>query len=191
MKKLTSVFAILLIEHGLRAQSVSFELNTSPSADFTFNTITKYLNGIIIPNAVTLYVVADSTQWDLYVGTTTVTPGTWDNSQYYSTAGNSFPPVSILQAAFRNSDNTSQITGYIGLQDIATSTLDIIGNHNSAPDPAVHCADASHVGTNTTGTYINDPQCYEFHVDFRIVPGLSYRAGLYSLRVDFIIARDL
>jgi hypothetical protein len=173
------------------AQSVSFELKTNPTVDFTFNTIYKYMNGIIIPNAITLNIDAIGTQWDMYVGTTTATAGTFDNIQYYASAGNGFPPVGLLQVAFRNSSSTSQISGYVPLQDISTTTLDIIGNHLTAPDPAINCADPMHQGTNTAGDYLTDPQCYQFKVDFRIVPGLTYRAGLYNVRVDIIIARDL
>src|SRR5436190_12787116 len=107
----------------LSAQTVSFELKTTPSIEFTFNTIEKYLNGIIIPNVVTLNVVATGTQWDLYVGSITANAGTWDNTQYYAVTGDGFPPVNILQVAFRNSSNTSLITGYVPMQDIATTTL--------------------------------------------------------------------
>jgi len=175
----------------LNAQSVNFDFKSNPGADFTFNTMSKYTNGIIIPNAVTLDVVAINTQWDLYIGSTTVTAGTWDNVQYYCSTGNGFPPVNILQVAVRNASSTSQIPGYVPMQDINTTTIDIIGNHNTAPDPSVHCSDPVHQGTNTAGTYVTDPQCYQFSVDFRIVPGINYKAGLYTLRVDIIVARDL
>ena len=191
MRKLTCCFIFTFMLMKVSAQSVNFEFKTNSGVDFTFNTITKYLNGIIIPNAVTLDVVAIGTQWDLYVGTTTITPGTWDNIQYYSSTGNGFPPVGLLQIAVRNASNTSQISGYIPMHDIATTSVDIIGNHLTAPDPPVNCADVAHQGTNTAGSYTSDPQCYQFNIDFRIVPGLNYIAGQYSLRVDFIIARDL
>lgn len=194
MRKLLACFFFIFMSMNasvINAQSVNFDFNSNPGVDFSFNTIAKYTNGIIIPNAVTLDVVATGTQWDLYVGTTTVTAGTWDNTQYYSPTGNGFPPVGLLQIAVRNAGNTSQLTGFVPLQDIATSTLNIIGNRNSAPDPPIHCSDAVHQGTNTAGSYITDPQCYQFNIDFKIVPGLNYKAGIYTLRVDFILARDL
>lgn len=90
-----------------------------------------------------------------------------------------------------NLSNTPQISGYVPMQNIATSTLDIIGNHLSAPDPAVNCSDLVHVGTNTAGTYAVDPQCYQFRVDLKVVPGIVYRPGLYTLQIEFIIAQDL
>jgi hypothetical protein len=175
----------------LKAQTVSFELKTNPSIDFTFNTIEKWQNGIIIPNVVTLNVVATGTQWDMYVGSITTSAGTWDNTQYYCATGNGFPPVNILQVAFRNSSSTSLITGYVPMQDISSTTLDVIGDHNNTPDLPIHCSDPIHKGTNTAGSYLIDPQCYQFKVDFRVVPGLNYRAGLYTMTVEIIIAPDL
>jgi len=186
--------ALLLLLNLFRTeaqQSVNFELKTSPSIDFTFNTITKYQTGITIPNAVTLNVDAIGTQCDLYVGTITTNAGTWDNTKYYTATGNGFPSVGLLQVAVHNSGSTSQLTGFVPLQDIATTNIDIIGNHLSAPDPAIHCADVSHQGTNTAGEYLTDPQCYQFKADFKITPGLNYKAGMYTLQVEFIIARDL
>jgi len=185
------LFAFMLMSAVLRAQTVSFELTTSPSIDFIFNTIEKYQNGIIISNAVTLNVVATGTQWDLYVGSITATAGTWDNTQYYCSTGDGFPPVDILKVAFRNSGSTPLLTSYQPMQDIATTTLDMIGDHNQAPDPPINCSDVNHKGTNTEGSYLTDPQCYRFNVDFRIVPGLTYRAGVYTLSVEIVIAPDL
>jgi hypothetical protein len=175
----------------MNGQSVSFDIVTNPSIEFTFNSINKYQNGIIIPNAVTLNIVATGTNWDLYTGSTTSTAGVWDNVQYYSNVGDGFPSVGLLQVAFRNTSSTSQITGYVPMEDIGTTTLDVIGNHSSSPDPTVNCSDVVHQGTNSPGTYVTDPQCYTFKVDFKIVPGLTYRAGVYNLRVDIILAPDL
>jgi hypothetical protein len=186
------ILACLLMNISfLDAQTVSFELKTTPSVDFTFNTIAKYQNGIIIPDVVTLNIVATGTQWDLYAGSITATAGTWDNTQYYCATGDGFPPVDILQVAFRNSSSTSLITGYVPMQDLATTNLNFIGDHNLAPDSPINCTDVNHKGTNTAGTYLTDPQCYQFKVDFRIVPGLNYRAGSYNLTVEIIIAPDL
>jgi hypothetical protein len=191
-QKLRAVLILFLLHCSWSfGQGVAFELKSNPSVDFTFNTIEKYTKGITIRDAVILDVVANGTQWDMYVGSVTSAAGTWDNVQYYSATGDGAPPVGLLQVQFRNSSSTPLITGFVPMQDLSTSTLDIIGNHNSAPDPPVNCADASHKGTNTAGTYVTDPQCYRFKVDFRIVPGLSYRAGLYNAEVDIIIARDL
>ena len=173
------------------AQAVNIDLASSTNVDFTFDNINKLTYGIVLPNAITLNVEAVGTKWDLYVGTVTTIAGTWDNAIYYTSTGNGSIPVGILQMRVHNLSNTPQISGYVPMQNIATSTLDIIGNHLSAPDPAVNCSDLVHVGTNTAGTYAVDPQCYQFRVDLKVVPGIVYRPGLYTLQIEFIIAQDL
>ena len=34
-------------------------------------------------------------------------------------------------------------------------------------------------------------QCYQFRVDLKVVPGMNYRPGLYTMQIEFIIAPDL
>ncbi len=191
VRVLLLTLAIFLHGHLLRAQTVSVDLATPANLEFTFNTINKLINGIVIPNAIVLNVEATGGQWDLYVGSVTTIAGTWDNAQYYTTSGNGAPPVNLLQMRVHNLTGTPQISGYVPMQDIATSTLDIIGNHLSAPDPAVNCGDIIPVGTNTPGSYTTDPQCYQFKVDLKMAPGTLYRPGLYTMQIEYIIAEDL
>jgi hypothetical protein len=188
---LIAIAFILLMRTGTYAQTVSIDLATPSTVEFTFNTINKLLYGIVIPNAIVLNIEATGGQWDLYVGSVTTIAGTWDNAQYYTTSGNGAPPVNLLQMRVHNLSNTPQISGYVPIQDIATSTLDIIGNHLSAPDPAINCGDIIPVGTNTPGSYTTDPQCYQFRVDLKMAPGTIYRPGLYTLQLEYIIAEDL
>ena len=185
------IVATLLANNKIFAQAVNIDLAASPNVDFTFDTMKKLTFGIVIPNAITLNVEAVGTQWDLYVGSVTTIPGTWDNAIFYTTTGNGAVPVNLLQMRVHNLSNTSQISGYVPIQDISVSTLDIIGDHFTAPNPAVNCGDIIPTGTNTPGTYVTDPQCYQFRVDLKIVPGIVYRPGLYTLQIEYIIAEDL
>lgn len=186
------VFIAFLFTGAIKANAqVNIDLATSPTVDFTFDNIQKITYGIVIPNAITLNIEAVGMQWDLYVGSVTTVPGTWDNAIFYTTTGNGAPPVSMLQMRVHNLRNTQQISGYVPMQDISVSTLDIIGDHTNAPDPTVNCGDVVPVGTNAPGTYITDPQCYQFRVDLKIVPGITYRPGLYTLQIEYIIAEDL
>lgn len=169
----------------IHAQSVSFELKTSPTISFDFNSIQDYENGITIMNAVTLNIEAVGTQWDLYVGATTTVAGSWDVTSTYSTTG-SLPGVNILELNFRNLSNTSLQTGFFPLTDISTPTY-IIGT-SAAPDIGISCPNQ---GTNTAGSYLTNPNCYSFDVDLRINPGFTYRPGLYELRIDYVIVQDL
>lgn len=185
-------FGLLLLVSAVpcRSQSVDVSLASATNVEFTFDTFQKLMNGIFIANAITLNIEATGTQWDLYMGSVTTTPGVWDNIQYYGTSGNAAPNVDLVKVRVHNLSNTPVMSGFVGLQDVATSTMDIIGNRN-ALDPAVYCSDASPVGTNVAGSYTTDPQCYQFRVDLRIVPGMGYRPGLYTLQIEFVIAQDL
>jgi hypothetical protein len=193
LKKYILAALVLLgsLKGSVHAQVVSIDLATSPNVDFTFNTITKLNNGIIIPNAISVNIEAVGTQWDMYVGSVTAIAGDWDNVSYYTTTGNGNIPVNILQMRAHNLSNTSQISSYVPLQDIAVSTLDIIGDHLNAPDPAVNCSDLIPQGTNTPGSYTTDPQCYQFRIDLKLTPGIIYRPGVYTMQIEFIIAADL
>jgi len=77
-------------------QTLDIVITKGTDLNFTFNTIRDYMNGVITPNA-TEFQVNSSSQWDLYVGTQTITPGEWDIMSSYSSAGNSQVPVSILE----------------------------------------------------------------------------------------------
>lgn len=183
-------FFVMCSSYISKAQTVSIDLASATSVDFTFDTFHKLTNGIFIPNAILLNVEATGTQWDLYMGAATSVAGAWDNVQYYGTSGNPAPPVSIVQCRVHNLSSTPLMSGFVPLQDIATSTMNIIGNPLSA-DPTINCSDSNPTGTNTAGSYTTDPNCYQFRVDLRITPGLNYRPGLYNLQIEFIIAPDL
>lgn len=191
IRKILLLFTLICFSSTVtNAQVVDIDLISANNVDFTFDSFYKLTNGIFIANAITFNVSAIGTQWDLYMGTNTTIPGVWDNIQYYGTSGNGAPSVGIVQCRVHNLSSTPLISGFVPLQDLATSTLDIIGNRN-AIDLPVNCSDASPTGTNTAGSSLADPNCYQFRVDLRIVPGLNYRPGLYSLQIEFIIAADL
>ena len=189
-RKIILIILLCQLPNLSKAQTVDIDLISATNVDFRFDTFYKLTNGIFIANAITFNIEAIGTQWDLYMGSVTAVPGVWDNVQYYGTSGNGAPGVGIVQTRVHNLSGTPQVSGFVPLQDIATSTLDIIGNHNIVDAP-VNCSDPSPVGTNTAGSYLSDPQCYQFRVDLRIVPGYTYRPGLYTLQIEFIVALDL
>lgn len=181
---------LFFLRSSSSAQTVDIILATNPNVEFTFNTVAKLVNGIVIPNAVTVNIEAVGIGWDLYVGSVTTVAGTWDNAQYYTTSGDGAPPVSLLQMRVHNLSSTPLISGFVPMQDIATSTLDIIGDHN-ATDADIYCSDPVHTGTNAAGSYTTDPQCYQFKMDLKVVPGMTYRPGIYTMQVEIIVAPDL
>jgi hypothetical protein len=179
---------IIFFTHATNAvaQSGGFELQTTPNVDFIFNTFEKYEHGIVIPHVLELNVNVSGAQWDLYMGATTTSAGSWNELSTYSTVGISPVPVNLLQARVYNQNNT-QINGgaFFPLTDVAAPVY-IIGS--TIDDPGVSCGGS---GTNEAGDYLTSPSCYKFNVDFKIDPGFNYRPGLYTLRVDFYIIEDL
>ena len=170
-------------------QSVSFDLKTTPDLEFNFNSIDKYVKGITKPGAMELNVTATGSEWDLYIGVSTAVAGTMNVVSTYSSTGDAQPPVSLVQARVYNTNSTPLTgAGFFNLNDIATPVY-IIGS--SGNDGAVNCGDAIPAGTNQPGSYLTDPECYRFRVDLKVTPGLIYRPGLYTMRVDFILIEDL
>ena len=108
------VFVLLVISvKGINAQSVNFELKTSPNIDFTFNTIDKYINGIIVPHALELNVNVTGSQWDLYIGSTTTLAGSWNVVSNYSTTGISPPPSGKRSSTPKSNSNSSISDAYL------------------------------------------------------------------------------
>ncbi len=168
-----------------QAQSVSFDLKTSPSIVFDFNSIDGFENGITRLNVCELNVNVVGVQWDLYIRPTTTVPGFWDVVATYTPTVN-VPPISILELRIRNASNTTQVGGFFPLQELLAPYY-IIGSA-AAPDPLVACPN---VGTNQPGDYMNSPGCYRFTVDLRLNPGFVYQLGLYTLRIDYVLVEDL
>ena len=169
-----------------KAQSGGFELQSTPNVDFIFNTFEKYENGIVIPHVLELNVNVSGAEWDLYMGATTTTAGSWNELSTYSNVGTSPIPVGLLQARVYDQGST-QMTGgaFFPVTDVAAPVYIIGSNIN---DPAVSCGTA---GANGPGDYLTSPSCYKFNVDLKIDPGFNYRPGLYTLRLDFYIIEDL
>lgn len=189
-KRILAFAFFMIITCAVKAQSVAIEIASDPNVQFNFNTIDQLINGIVIPNAITVNIASDSAQWDLYTGAVTTVANQWDNVQYYTTSGVGNIPVNILSMRAHNLSNTQLTSGYIPMQDIATSTMDIIGNHLST-DPRISCSDANNIGTNAPGSFLTDPQCYQFRIDLKASPGIMYRPGTYTMQIVFIIAQDL
>jgi len=179
------VMVLLFMGSLCRAQSVSFALKTSPSINFDFNTVQKYVSGITVMNVCELNIEAVGAQWDLYVGASTTVPGLWDVNSVYAIGG-AIPSINIMQLQFRNASNTSQVPTFFPIQDILTPTY-IIGTA-LAPDAAINCPAT---GTNQAGDYMVSTGCYKFNVDMKVIPGLGLQSGSYSMRIDYILVQDL
>jgi hypothetical protein len=164
-------------------QTLDINITRGTDLNFTFNTIQQYKNGIIMAGA-TEFRVESTAQWDLYVGTQTLTAGQWDVLSSYSSAGTSNVPVSILEIRATSPGATSQQTSFFQLQDNASPVF-IIGT--AADDPLTN----SGIGTNQPGDPVNDAFTHRFRIDYRLTPTIAYTPGVYSLTVVFTLAEDL
>jgi len=194
MRRFKSFFAVFFVIIIVRLYSqplppsLTFELKTASDVKFSFTTIQDYLSGIIKFNVITLNIKAIGTEWDLYVKTTTNVAGYWDEAGiYYSTSGEK-PPVNILELRFNNINKTANDDNFFPVTNIPVY---VIGSSNN--DPSISCG--LNQPTNVPGNYLDNPSCYKFNVDMKIKPGMNlpnvYRAGIYTLRVDFILVEDL
>lgn len=171
----------LLISYHVSAQ-VSFEVKTSPDVSFSFVSVGDYIGGKTRMGALRLKVDSDR-RWDMWVKATT--PG-WNVVDAYGSAG-AVPDLDLLQLSVRNASGTSNITGFF---PISNSEQYLIGS--ALTDIDVACPGG---GANVAGDYLSNRACYEFTVDFRVVPGIdpvSYiRPGYYRLDILFTIVEDL
>ena len=164
-------------------QSLDIVITKGTDLDFTFNTIRQYVNGVITPNA-TEFHITSSSEWDLYVGTQTITPGEWDIMTSYSSAGDSQVPVSILEIRATSPGGTSQQTSFFPLQDISNPVY-LIGS--AADDVFVF----SGVGANQPGDPSSNAFTHRFRIDYKLTPGVDYQPGVYGLTIVFTLAEDL
>jgi hypothetical protein len=171
---------------------LAFELKTNPTAEFTFNTMSEYLSGITQYSVLTLNVFTQKLNWDLYVGASTNTTfGIWDNIITYgnSTEGNVKIPTSLLQISVSGGINVDT-TGFFPMP--AISSISPLPYYNIIGQYGNHKAEScGREAPNTPGSYLTNPGCYKFNVNFKIVPGVSYRPGQYSLTVEFFLVQDL
>ncbi|OEK05699.1 hypothetical protein [Roseivirga misakiensis] len=164
-------------------QTIDLTITKGTDLVFTFNSIRSYTTGAILGNASEV-TIESTVEWDLYVGTQTVTPGFWDLVQSYSDAGDDNVPVSILSIRANSPGLTSQEAAFFQLQDISTPTYLIGSVGNDATT-------GSGIGTNDPGDSNSDPFTHRFRISYRLTPGFTYSPGIYTMEVLFTIAEDL
>jgi hypothetical protein len=179
----TTILSLILLLTGTCGfGQVTFELKTSPGIDFVFTSVNEYVTGITRLNALKLNVDSDR-RWDMWVKATT---SDWAVVESYGVSGD-VPQLSVLQLRVRNASSTSLITGFFPITDTEQY---IIGS--AIGDIDIPCPGA---GANVAGNYLLNAACYQFTVDFKIIPGLDpvtyLRPGLYQVEILFTIVEDL
>jgi hypothetical protein len=188
--------------------------NSAPSAndqniEFVFDSFGKYLTGITRFGATNLrlnIVAIDPAETNsifvcrfrMHVELETLSGGTtWNELLVYGNGSSSaiVPPIDLLEWRINNACNTpwEAVRSFNNNLKTNGDIEYIIGpNTPGEINPNGACGE----NVNSHGSYLNNFAAYSFSVDYRIKPthptnGFIYKAGVYQLRLKFIIAEDL
>ena len=204
---------IIFVFNSSKAQlycgEVELDPNTSINEQLRFTTFTDYIGGITINNVTRLRVkVLDKTipdplcSWSLTIVVDNgagVTPiNEWEELADYSGSGNApNPTILLLQIRVRNSCAT-------GVNNGVWQTFPL-GNHADILDiirplivpiapPAVPgtiiFAGSCISGVNGPGSYLSNYAEYNFNIDIRVKPELTYNPGIYELNLKFLLKEN-
>jgi hypothetical protein len=166
--------------------------STPGNLDFTFDNFSKYNGGVTFSGATLLRLKVlgndASCKWVLrmYIDNNGgMTPiNEWETSFPYSTSG-AKPTLDLIQVKIYNGCNTPINSGiYQNFTPTTGSSIDIIN------DVALNIAGSCVPNVNGAGSYLTNYNEYSFTVDYRIVPGLTYAAGLYTLNIHFCLVEE-
>jgi hypothetical protein len=108
----------------------------------------------------------------------------WETSLPYSTSG-AKPTLDLIQVKIYNGCNTPINSGvYQNFMPANGAFIDIIN------DVALNVAGSCTTNVNGAGSYLTNYNEYSFTVDYRIVPGLTHAAGMYTLNIRFCLVEE-
>ena len=166
--------------------------STPGNIDFTFDNFSKYNGGITFSGAtlIRLKVLGNdpSCKWVLrmYIDNNGApTPiDEWETSMPYSTSG-AKPTLDLIQVKVYNGCNTPINSGvYQNFTPATGAFIDIINDITLTP------AGSCSTNVNGAGSYLTNYNEYSFTVDYRIVPGLTCAAGMYTLNIHFCLVEE-
>jgi hypothetical protein len=178
---------------------------TEQSVDFNFDSFGKYITGItkfgatnlrlnVVPNN-----PADpfpfNCRFRMWIEVETMNPTIteWGEIFEYGTPSPTSvtPPINLLEWRITNPCNTplAPVRSYNNLLDSDGDLEYIIDNPGAT-------ASGCNNNVNQHGSYMTNFASYSFSVDYRIKPvhpinGFIYKAGVYQIRLKFVIAEDL
>jgi len=177
---------------GVPASNMFVTGNTN--LDFTFDSFQKYVNGITISGATQLRLTVlpnnASCKWKLrvYVDNNPSAPtpnNEWETLNSYGGSGNT-PLIDLLEVRIYNGCNTPINSGvYQSFTPLNGSYIDII--NDIVLNPAGSCGP----NVNGAGSYLSNYKEFSFTIDYRLRPGLSYKAGAYQLSLRFCLVEDV
>lgn len=173
-------------------------IETSPpeNIDFIFDSFNKYNGGITISGSTFMKLTVTPNTgnciWRLkmYVDNLGTVPNTeWSTLATYGGSGVT-PDLDIIQVKVYNPCGTPALNNvfqfFPGPATVSGASIDII--NDLAQNLAGPCNGTM---VNGPGTYLGpDYGQFIFRVDYRVVPGLNYTAGMYQIKIRFCIELD-
>jgi hypothetical protein len=168
--------------------------STSGNVNFTFDSFTEYNSGINLSGSTILRLKVlpnnASCKWILRVyidnnpgGGTPVNE--WETSAAYGTSGTK-PTLDLLDLKVYNGCNTPLFSGiYRSFGAANGEYLDIINNVGLIP------AGSCMTNVNGAGSYLSNYNEYNFTIDYKIIPGLNYKPGMYQISLRFCLVEDV
>lgn len=196
------VFAGILLSFvftatGQFCDQVTLSLIGQSNLDFTYDTFGKYLGGVTQNGATRLKVTVDNSissnpdcRWNLVVyienGNGTTPNNEWE-TVYSQSASGSVPKIDQLQLRINNRCNTPQ-TGsqFFDVPMLVSQPIMVITN-NGITVPAGSCVTNVNGPGNANAHYDE----YSFDIDYRVIPGLGLKSGIYQLRVKYVLTESL
>lgn len=168
-------------------------MSTSTNLVFTFDTFGKFLSGVTENGGTTLKLVVTEAlapcRWQLHVNIDNggLAPiNEWEQLATYGSPGATNPSVNLLQIRARNECNTS-LTGNNFFTVANTGVTTPIIQNPGVTQAAGTCLP----NINGPGSYLTNYAEYHFTMDYRIIPTLNLRPGMYQLNVRYCLTEDI
>ncbi|MBX7205901.1 MAG: hypothetical protein K1X81_10805 [Bacteroidia bacterium] len=169
-------------------------ISGNTNLDFIFDSFSKYSSGITISGATQLRLTVlpnnASCKWKLrvYIDNNPSAPtpvNEWETLTNYGGTGN-IPQIDLMEVRIYNGCNTPINSGiYQNFTPLNGSYIDII--NDIVLNPAGSCV----TNVNGAGSYLTNYKEYSFTIDYRLQPGLLYKAGAYQLTLRFCLVEDV
>ncbi|MFI5220864.1 MAG: hypothetical protein ACHQK8_00955 [Bacteroidia bacterium] len=197
MKKAKNILLLFLILFGKLSSAqfcdkVILMLSSSGNVDYTFDSFGKYIGGITQNGVSQLKVLVDNSisgnpncRWNLIIyidNNSNPVADEWETLSSYTMSG-ARPKINQLQVRVRNRCSTP-ITGNSFFNTNVVPGVPIILIQNTGVTvPAGSCI----TNVNGPGNYLKNYDEFTFDIDYRLIPGLNLRSGIYQLRLKYLL----
>jgi hypothetical protein len=196
---ITGIFLSLLLRATGQqfCDQVTLSLSGQTNLDFTYDTFSKYLGGITQNGVTKLKVTVSNSvmlnpdcRWNLVVyienGNGAAANDEWETLYTQSVSGD-VPKVDLLQMRITNRCSTP-LTGnqFFDVPMLVSQPIMVISN-TGITVPAGSCVSNVNGPGNATTNYDE----YNFDIDYRLIPGLGLKSGIYQLQVKYLLTEAL